>query len=188
MRCESCEGEWTEPDRSQFPAVLELYEYLRTIPVAPNAARFLVYLSGLSNCVRSRTGYKEGILFDPASHCHECHHSRHFHNTNLCGNIRAPSARALVNLQRVAPGFALLRVWKTGHGMVAVTLDDVIAAGPFVLRGKLRLSGPWLQTSGPPGKPFQGCEWEAIRVILESLRRRFEGEFCVAPESALLAA
>jgi hypothetical protein len=138
MRCESCEGEWTEPDRSPFPVVLELYEYLRTIPVAPNAARFLVYLSGLSNCVRSRTGYKEGILFDPASHCHECHHSRHFHNTNLCGNIRAPSARALVNLQRVAQGFALLRVWKTGHGMVAVTLDDVIAAGPFVLRGKLR--------------------------------------------------
>lgn len=105
-----------------------------------------------------------------------------------CGNIRAPSARVLVNLQRVAQGFALLRVWKTGHGMVAVTLDDVIAAGPFVLRGKLRLSSPWLQTSGPPGKPFQGCEWEAIRVILESLRRRFEGEFCVAPESALLAA
>ncbi|MGH8059523.1 MAG: AAA family ATPase, partial [Candidatus Entotheonellia bacterium] len=187
MRCESCQGEWTEPDRSQFPVVLKLYEYLRGIPVAPIAGRFLVYLSGLSNCVRSRTGYKEGILFDPGTHCHECHHSRHFHNTNVCGDIRAPSARALVNLQRVAQGFALLRAWKGGHDSVSVTLDDLIAAGPFVLRGKLHLSSAWLQTSGPPGKPFQGCEWEAIRVILDWLRKHFEEGFCSTPEYTLLA-
>lgn len=177
--------QWTEKDDSLFPVVLNLYEYLRCIPVEKTAVRFLVYLSGLSNCVRSLTGYKEGILLSPATHCNECHHSKHLYNANLCGNIRAPSARALVNLQRVAQGFALLRVWKAEKEAVSVTLEDIVTAGPFVLRGKLALTSEWLQTSGPPAREFKGCEWEAIREILRYLEGPFR-KFLSQPTYVLL--
>lgn len=193
-----CHHTWKSPDNSLFPTVLELYDALRQMPMDEEARYFLVYLSGLGNCVRSLTGYKDGIRMDPNFYCNGCTHAKHYHSTNLCGNVRAPSARALVNLHRVAQGFALLRAWRMDLQEVSVALEDLVAAGPFVLRGKLHLTPKWLQTMGPHGeqtettgradfkKGFNGCEWEAIRHILKFLRSRFQNEFFKASEFGLL--
>ena len=138
---------------------------------------FLTYVSGLANCMRSPTGFKEGIALVPGRHCAGCHHATSLDNQNLCGHVTGPSPRAIVNLLRIAQVCALVRSART-QTRRAVGLDDLMAVAPFVLRGKLGLDPQWLASSGPRPGPdalgFAGCEWIAIRSILDYLRGQFE--------------
>lgn len=152
-------------------AVLRAYDAVRRIPVPSPSRGFIAYLAGLGNCVRSISGTKEGIAFSPEI-CAGCRHAKHFFS-NLCGSIRAPSPRALVNLQRVAQGIALIRAARTGTSGVTVGLEDVKAAAPMVLLNKLELDPIWLQTAGPTGKEFRGCVWLAIQAVFDFVFTRY---------------
>jgi MoxR-like ATPase len=155
------------------------------------------FLAGLSNCVRSITGYKDGILLVPATFCAGCHHqagAASFGGQGLCGHIRAPSPRALFNLLRVSQAVALVRSAKEeanatqgaeSSPAIEVTLDDVTSVAPFVLRGKLGLDPQWVVNAAPLSGSapmamarFAGCEWEAIRHIFTDLKRRFDAFVC----------
>jgi MoxR-like ATPase len=165
------------PDEDRLQRTLDVHEQVRLVPLDDTVIPFLTYVWGLANCVRSPTGYKEGLVLVPARYCDGCHHATSFDGQNLCGHVRGPSPRALVNLLKVARGCALLRAMRT-DATVMVTLEDVVAMAPFVLRGKLGLDRVWMENNGPkrgldsPG--WAGCEWVAVRDIIGQVRERFE--------------
>lgn len=156
--------------------VTSVLRSVRAVPLDGAVIPFLTYLTGLANCVRSPTGFKEGVTLVPSQHCAGCHHEATFDGQNLCGHVRGPSPRALVNLLRIAQACALLRSVVSESAAVA-TVDDVHAVAPFVLRGKLGLDRRWLEDNGPRGPGtlgFAGNEWVAVRSIVGDMRNCFE--------------
>ncbi len=167
---------WQAAPDCRLREVLALHDELLVIPLSAEAMGFLVYLSGLSNCPRSLTGSKEGMLFRPLTFCEGCHQASVL--GGVCGVLRAPSQRALLKLQRVAQGVALFRACRRGQSEVCVTLEDLRAAAPFVLRGKLHLTPQWLQQDQKlvPGRGagrLLGCEGKALSEILRELSQRY---------------
>lgn len=152
-----------EPDASHLEQILWLKLLAERLEVQPRAAMFLGYLSGLSYCIRAPQGTKESVYFAPEL-CEGCHHYAQFYN--LCGNIMAPSSRALLKLKKLAQAFALLRAWKTRVPLILVTEDDILQAAPFVLYSKLSLTPLWVRSAGGRRKTYSGDRWTAITDIL----------------------
>ena len=61
-------------EESLTDTVVDLYQRIGTISLSAMTSEFLVYLSGLSNCIKSSTGSKEGIAFTLDT-CKGCHHA-----------------------------------------------------------------------------------------------------------------
>lgn len=165
-----------EEQSDLFPRVIAMRRLVEEVPVQPDVLYFLGYLSGLSYCVRTPRGNKELVHLGPDL-CEGCHHAAAFYG--LCGNILAPSARGILALLQVAKAFALVRTCKTAPARhaarpVFVTIQDIIAAAPFVLYSKLNINPLWVRTAGDRTTRFYGDRWTAIQSILAWIyRERF---------------
>ncbi len=178
-----------ESKESLTETVLDLYKSISDIPLAPATVQFIVYLSGLSNCIKSLTGSKEGIAFT-LDMCKGCKHAAT--KENMCGNVYAPTNRSLINIQNVAKGVAALRAYKVLQRMLAraesdskkkrtlnefmqsdylknltVTMNDVMACAPFILYSKMQINDQWVQ------KNYQGSKFLAVEDVVESAYQSF---------------
>ena len=152
--------------------IFELVTHINKLEVEEKVLFFLTYLSGMSYCVKidSSSKMKESINFSPRICDSGCHFSAstpaNIHN--LCGNVAAPSQRALINLLKVSKGIAYMRAAKTGTNDCKVTIDDVVSAAPFVLYYKIEMYPDWIE------KHYQGNRWEAINDVIRQAKARFE--------------
>jgi len=152
--------------------IFELVTHINKLEVEEKVLFFLTYLSGMSYCVKidSSSKMKESINFSPRICDSGCHFSAstpaNIHN--LCGNVAAPSQRALINLLKVSKGIAYMRAAKTGTNDCKVTIDDVVSAAPFVLYYKIEMYPDWIE------KHYQGNLWEAINDVIRQAKARFE--------------
>ena len=152
--------------------IFELVTHINKLEVEEKVLFFLTYLSGMSYCVKidSSSKMKESINFSPRICDSGCHFSAstpaNIHN--LCGNVAAPSQRALINLLKVSKGIAYMRAAKTGTNDCKVTIDDVVSAAPFVLYYKIEMYPDWIE------KHYQGNLWEAINDVIRQAKVRFE--------------
>lgn len=142
-----------------FETVIQLHLLLGQIPVSEECKRFLAYLAGMSYCIRAPRGNKESFTLSTET-CEGCAHIRLF--GHVCPSIRAPSARILLQLQKIARAFALFRYWKKG-GPPLVAYQDVVEAAPFVLYSKLSLDEKWVRTA----PDIHGDRWTAIKKLIE---------------------
>lgn len=152
--------------------IFELFSCINKLDVDEKVIMFLIYLSGMSYCVKidSSSKMKESINFSPRICNSGCHFSAstpvNLHN--LCGHVHAPSQRALINLLKVSKGIAYMRAAKTGTNDCKVTIDDVASAAPFVLYFKIAMFSDWIE------KYYQGNQWEAIKDVINQAKVRFE--------------
>lgn len=142
----------------QFETVIQLHTLLGQVPVTDECKRFLAYLAGMSYCIVAPRGNKESITLT-AETCNGCDHEELF--GHVCPSVRAPSARILLQLQKIARAFALFRSWK-GGGVAQVGYQDIVEAAPFVLYSKLSLTDEWVRTA--PGT--HGDRWTAIKILV----------------------
>lgn len=178
-----------ENKESYLEDLLMLHSKVTEIPLTGFAKEFLVYLSGLGNCVKSHTGTKEGIKFSTKM-CEGCHHAAA--EKNICGNVDALTSRSLINLEVVGRGVAALRAYKQFIARIqsettetsrskalieftkssylndlAVTTEDIIKIAPFVLYSKLPLGSPWID------EHHQGDRFQAVQAVINSAYTRF---------------
>lgn len=176
-------------DESKTETVVDLYQRIRSVPLSSMTSEFLVYLSGLSNCIKSSTGAKEGIAFT-LDLCKGCHHAAA--ENNICGNVYAPTNRSLINLQSVGKAVAAVRAYKSLVQLiessssdskkrsattkfmesdylrnVEVTPDDIVALAPFILYSKIQVNEQWVK------KFYQGNKFAAVRGVVNSAYNRF---------------
>jgi MoxR-like ATPase len=169
--------------------VFNLFNNVSDVPLSAMASEFLVYLSGLSNCIKSSTGSKEGIAFTLDT-CKGCKHAAY--KNNVCGNIYAPTNRSLLNLQAVAKGVASVRAYKvlakqldtapsdskklkvlnefmTSEYLsnLEVSCEDVLAIAPFILYSKIQINDQWVR------KNYQGNKFKAIQDVVYTAYDKF---------------
>lgn len=164
--------------------VYKTFSAVSQVPVADEVIIFLTYLSGMSLCSRiaSPVKIKENALFS-LEYCSTvmndgfvetnaaCHFSKADYPTNihnLCGNVRAPSQRGLLNLIKVARGAAFVRSAKTDGMAAETTIDDVMSVAPFVLHDKLEMNELWIK------KHYQGNKMVAVSHVMSQAKQRFE--------------
>ncbi len=148
-----------------FKNIIDLYKRLKLVPVSRECKNFLVYLTGLSYCVRAPRGNKESITVCDGL-CKDCHHVNMQPFGRICPDIRAPSARIILHLQKIGRAFALFRCWKNKDaGVLQVEPQDIIEAAPFVLFSKLSLEDNWIQNQSG----CHGDRWTAIRELVKWL-------------------
>lgn len=152
--------------------ILALNVYLDSIKVMEEVNCFLAYLSGMSYCVQvnhaSKT--KECIAFTPefcTTHSCRFYKDTDLNLNNLCGNVKAPSQRALINLLKVARGLAFIRAAKEGLTDVSVSPEDISSVAPFVLYNKLDMYYLWIK------EHYQGNRWDAISEVMRQAMERF---------------
>ncbi len=178
-------------DESLTDTVVDLYQHISSIPLSAMTSEFLVYLSGLSNCIKSSTGAKEGIAFT-LDLCKGCHHAAA--ENNICGNVYAPTNRSLINLQSVGKAVAAVRAYKSlvqsiesaGSDSkkrkaaaefmesdylrnIEVTAEDILALAPFILYSKIQVNEQWVK------KFYQGNKFTAVQGVVSSSYNRFVG-------------
>lgn len=152
---------WSGVEQSHFSEVVQLHTMLRQVPVSEECKRFLAYLAGMSYCIRAPRGNKESITLSTAT-CETCTHIGLLNG--ICFNVRAPSARIILQLQKIARAFALFRCWKYADaGVLQVEHQDIVEAAPFVLFSKLSLDEKWVHTS----PDAHGDRWTAIKNLID---------------------
>lgn len=176
-------------DGSMTDTVIQLYQSIGSIPLSAMTSEFLVYLSGLSNCIKSSTGSKEGIAFT-LDLCKGCHHAAE--ENNICGSVYAPTNRSLINLQSVGKAVAAVRAYKSLVQIIQsagsdskkrittkrfmesdylknleVKPEDILALAPFILYSKIEVNSQWVK------KIYQGNKFAAVQGVINSAYGRF---------------
>ncbi len=170
--------------------ILQVVGDIKRIPFSKSAEEFLVYLDGMNNCIKSSTHSKKGINFSSKDKCTGCHHNKFAESDkgNVCGSVYAPSDRSLINEKKIGRAVAALRAYKmvdaTSRGILTpdkpkkfveeylsglrVTLEDVIAAAPFILTSKMIIDPRWI------AQYFEGSRLNAVRYLTELAVKRFK--------------
>ncbi len=166
--------------------IYESFKILDSINLSLEAESLILYLSFCSNCVKSQTGSKYGIIFSP-EFCKDsdCQYARNPPLNRICPFTFAPSNRVLRKLVQVAKGFLLikhvkianLKKAKEGESVMKeyiknlkdldVGLEDVVAIGPFVLHSKISMYSEWVN-SNYNGNTFFACK-DFLKVVYERL-------------------
>jgi len=174
--------------------VLKIIDLNTKIPLSVSADEFLVYLQGLSNCIRSATYSMRGIEFDQKDLCKGCHHVKDAVSDkgNICGSVYSPSDRSMINLKKIGRMVSALRAYKVINGVIngefgdqemsqreakkfvdkyteglQVELDDLISVAPFVLANKTVMDPRWVS------QYFQGSKFLATQHLLDTVRKKF---------------
>jgi MoxR-like ATPase len=170
--------------------ILEVTRSFGGIPVSASAEEFLVYLGGLSNCVKSPTGSKQGINFKQRDMCDGCHHAKDdvLGKGNVCGSVYAPSDRSLINLEVIGRMVAGLRAYKVIDALsrgqlevdnaedfarqyidnLQVTLDDITSVAPFILSSKMIIDPAWIE------QHYSGSKFLATQDVIRNALERFK--------------
>ncbi|MFH8120147.1 MAG: MoxR family ATPase [Candidatus Aenigmatarchaeota archaeon] len=151
--------------KDNLQIVLTLFKKIREIPLDPWAEEFVIYCSRIDQCIRSPQGKKSTILSFTPRFCDGC--SAAALDKGICGNISAPSPRAIVDWIMLARGFALYRAYKFG-GKARVEIEDLIAAAPFTLYSKMDINPSWI------GKYCNGSKFEAYKEALVTAFKRWK--------------
>ncbi|MHA1196263.1 MAG: AAA family ATPase [Promethearchaeota archaeon] len=155
--------------------IYELYQNLDLLDLSLEAEALILYFSFLSNCVKSPTGSKYGVIFSP-HYCkkEDCSHSRNPPLNDFCPFVFAPSNRVLRRLVSVAKGFTLLKQAKIINHLKKtknndeirefltnlnfdVSLEDVASIAPIVLNSKISMNMEWVLEKFN-GNTFLACK------------------------------
>jgi dynein-related subfamily AAA family protein len=167
--------------------ILKIYENLRIIPLSIEAEALILYLSFTSNCIKSPTGSKYGVLFSP-QFCKEndCPFARNPPLNKICPYTFAPSNRNLRRVVQVAKGFTLLKqasiynqiIENQGkekakeflieHPKIEVSIEDIIKIAPLILHSKLSMHPEWVLNK------FNGNSFIACKTILKIVYERLD--------------
>jgi MoxR-like ATPase len=181
--------------------VLAVVKGVESVPYSVSAREFLVYLEGLSNCVKSPTHSKNGINFS-SKMCEGCHHAKSPASSkgNICGSVYAPSDRSLINLKKIGRIVAALRAYKVADAVaqgelkpedpkkfvsdyvagLKVTMDDLIAVAPFILASKMIIDPKWI------GAQFSGSKFSATQHVVAVAAENFKKYISSQPYKMLM--
>lgn len=142
--------------------IFQIYQKLDNIQLSLEAEALILYLSFTSNCVKSPTGSKYGVIFSP-QYCkdQDCEYARNPPLNEICPYTYAPSNRILRRLVHTAKGFSLLRHAKIVNYLKSlnnseaidiyldlqdfdVSLEDVISVAPVILNSKISMNRDWV--------------------------------------------
>jgi len=165
--------------------IYDIYQNLDFLQLSLEAEALILYLSFTSNCVKSPTGSKYGVLFSP-QYCkdQDCPYARNPPLNDICPYTFAPSNRVLRRLVNTAKGFSLLRHAKSinnirkseGEGAVDdylktqnfdIILQDIVSIAPVILNSKISMNIEWIMNKFY-GNTFLACK-HFLNVINEQL-------------------
>jgi MoxR-like ATPase len=163
--------------------IINIFKILDKIELSLEAEALILYLSLTSNCVKSPSGSKYGIMFSP-EYCREndCQYARNPPLNKICPYTYAPSNRVLRKLVHAAKGFTLLKFAKIqnyySHNemdlkkdefenkSIEVSLEDIISIAPLVLNEKISMNRNWIINK------FHGNQYFAIKFFLEVIENQ----------------
>ncbi|MBD3212869.1 MAG: AAA domain-containing protein [Candidatus Lokiarchaeota archaeon] len=163
--------------------IVEIFQNLEKIGLSIEAEALILYLGFASNCVKSPSGSKYGILFSP-DYCkdNDCQYARNPPLNKICPFTYAPSNRVLRKLVHAAKGFTLLKLAKIYNyyeenelsfkekGLedlnIEVTLEDIISIAPLILNEKISMNRDWIINN------FHGNQYFAIKFFLEVIENQ----------------
>ncbi|MHA1283981.1 MAG: AAA family ATPase [Promethearchaeota archaeon] len=166
--------------------IYNIYQNLNKIQLSLEAEALILYLSFTSNCVKSPTGSKYGVLFSP-HFCKEqnCPYARNPPLNEICPYTYAPSNRILRRLVHTSKGFCLLKHAKiynkilTSEGEAVandylktqnfdVSLKDVISLAPLILHSKISMNQEWVLNK------FNGNMYLACSHFMKIINKQLE--------------
>jgi MoxR-like ATPase len=155
------------PPESSLEKVLEVYEIVKKVPLSPLAEEFIAYFMRMNQCIKSPEGTKLTVTGIGGEFCKGC--SAFAPDKGICGNVYAPSERTIANWISLSKAFALYRAYKLNEreDNVKVTIEDVIAAAPFVLYSKLSINPNWVS------KYAKGSLYNAVNEVVRIAYDRF---------------
>ncbi|PIN69361.1 hypothetical protein COV93_05800, partial [Candidatus Woesearchaeota archaeon CG11_big_fil_rev_8_21_14_0_20_43_8] len=186
MRKNTSEGKSLDEivnNRTFITELTDITSKVKKVPLTEEAERFMEYLTGLDNCVRSNTGSKKGvdlryIMEHACTGCHSIQRDNH-----ICNSIYAPSPRAMSKVKKVAQAISVLRSYDLFRSkeenkrltrqeedlirQPVVTTQDIITAAPFVFYSKMNINPMWIQ------KHYQGNKWAAVNSTIKIAYNRF---------------
>jgi len=161
--------------------IFQIYQSLDDLQLSLEAEALILYLSFTSNCIKSPSGSKYGVLFSP-QYCKEqgCPHARNPPLNEICPYTFAPSNRILRRLVHTAKGISLLKHAKIINSIKLkgnedeveeylstqnfdVSLQDVILISPMILHSKISMNREWVLNKFN-GNTFLACS-HFIKVI-----------------------
>ena len=171
---------------SNDTSIYKFFMNLNQISLSIEAEALILYLSFTSNCVKSPTGSKYGVIFSP-QYCKEqdCPYARNPPLNKICPYTYAPSNRVLRRIVHVSKGLCLLRHAKIvsylmeneneeavadyliKNSDIEVTLKDVILIAPLVLHSKISMNWEWVRNKFN-GNSFLACVFY-LKIINEQL-------------------
>ncbi|MHA1251046.1 MAG: AAA family ATPase [Candidatus Helarchaeota archaeon] len=166
-----------------------IYDFIQNmdkINLSLEAEALILYMSFTSNCIKSPTGSKYGVIFSP-QYCkdQDCPYARNPPLNKICPYTYAPSNRILRRLVHVSKGLCLLRHAKVVSYLkehenkeeltdyllkiqnLEVGLQDVSLIAPFVLHSKISINREWVRNKFN-GNSFLACIFY-LKVINEQL-------------------
>jgi hypothetical protein len=171
--------------KSRANFIYDLYQSIDDIQLSLEAEALILYLSFTSNCIKSPTGSKYGVLFSP-HYCKEqdCPYARNPPLNKICPYTFAPSNRVLRRLVKTAKGFSLLRHAKIINHLKRngqesfipeylksqnydVSLEDVISIAPVILNSKISMNREWVLNQFN-GNLFLACK-EFLKIVNQQL-------------------
>jgi len=166
--------------------ILNLYQNLDKIQLGLEAEVLILYLSFTSNCIKSPTGSKYGVIFSP-NYCKEqdCPYARNPPLNEICPFTFAPSNRILRRLVHTAKGFYILRIAKIVNHLkkkgdekaiteflklqnFEVTLQDIMSIAPIILNSKITMNREWVLNK------FDGNTFLACTHLLKVINNRLD--------------
>jgi len=162
--------------------IYDIYQSFDKLQLSLEAEALILYLSFTSNCIKSPTGSKYGLLFNP-QYCkdQDCPYARNPPLNEICPFTYAPSNRVLRRLVQTAKGFSLLRHAKIINHLedsnavhnyldaqnFEVTLQDVVSIAPVILNSKISMNREWVLNRFN-GNVFLACK-HFLKVINQQL-------------------
>lgn len=179
-----------EKDEELIPMteiILKIFQSLDFLQLSLEAEALILYLSFTSNCIKSPTKSKYGVLFSP-QYCKEedCPFARNPPLNEICPYTFAPSNRILRRLVHTAKGFSLLRHAKIIHNLkekeneqtvteylsklenFEVSLQDIISIAPIVLTSKISMNSEWVRNK------FAGNRYLACKHFLHTIKEQLD--------------
>lgn len=163
--------------------IFNIYKQFNDVNLSLEAEALILYLSFMSNCVKSPTGSKYGVVFSP-NFCKEknCPYARNPPLNKICPFTFATSNRVLRQLVKVAKGFSLLKKTMiyleianrdSEEHMITfldklnpeVSLKDVILVAPLVIHSKISMNSQWVL------QEFNGNSFLASKFILDIVQK-----------------
>jgi len=163
--------------------ILNIFKNLDLMELSIEAEALILYLSFTSNCVKSPSGSKYGIMFSP-DYCREndCQYARNPPLNKICPYTYAPSNRVLRKLVHGAKGFTLLKFAKIKNYYrenemkfneiifhntnMEVSLEDIISIAPLILNEKISMNRDWVINK------FHGNQYFALKFFLEVIENQ----------------
>ncbi|MHA1338833.1 MAG: AAA family ATPase [Promethearchaeota archaeon] len=166
--------------------IFKAFLNLNKIELSLEAEALILYLSSFSNCIKSPTYSKYGVVFSP-QYCKakDCSYARNPPMNNVCPFVFGPSNRVIRKLVHVSRGFYLLRQAKIINHLkkrydqnfinkfleqqnFEVDLQDIVLVSPLVLHSKISMNRAWVLNKYN-GNLYLACK-SYINIVYNQLK------------------